>query len=1066
VTGRSEEESTSVIVTKVRPPRRRRDLISRRRLVDYISDNIDRKLLLVSAPAGYGKTSLLVDFVHQSDLPVCWYRIDAADGDPAVFMEHLLASIRQTYPGTCERTSAVVRSEETFDVETVVGSLVNEIDQQIHDFFLLVLDDYQNVDDSITVNRAVDTLLLHLPVNVQLVIVSRTLPTKLTLTRLAGQGQVAGVGQEQLRFTPREIHDLVQRLHGKQLSEMECERLARESEGWITALVLGSERLLGGIRIGLARPAADKVRLFDFLAKEVYDAQPDDVRAFLAQSAVLDELSPDLCDRVLDRNDSADMLTWIEEHNLFVTRVEGVGAWYRYHQLFRDFLLERLADLMSPDAIALLHKRAARWYDEAGQPIVAVHHLLASGDATRAAARIDAEIANMHAQGRWQTIVRWAEALPDSELRSRPKLLVHVGMAHWYVGNPASALAAFETALRAYRSAGDSEGEATVLVSRSPVWRITGQLDSAIADSRRALSLTDDPSGLTAGLAHRSLGGSLAQRGEMISAADELQRALSSFEAHGAIALAAHAHTDLSAIYQYTGDIDRSINHSRAARDLWEQLGNFGALAVALNNTGTAYHQQGRFDEARATLEEAVRMARLSGVLRAEAGSLISLADVLCDMDDFAAALRQYDSGIELARSAGDSTLLCYGLAARGEACRLAGDLLEARNSVAAARAEVVEHRTAFETALIDYVRGTLAVVSSEYGRAAEHLEDAARGFKQIGARREELRALLYRSAAARKAEDDADADIWLARAESGIEAFGHRASLEPYLARVRRLSELDAEIPQEDHDRRAEPVMGTDARGVDGLPGLEVRALGAPIILKDGVVIDHKAFQTLIARDLLLLLVDRPGGVPRDELMAAFWPESTEVRARSSLHTTLYRVRRALGDKGLIRNDFERYFVQPSRDIHYDVRTFEECIVRAGEAQSDQDRVAAYEDALGLVRGEYAAGVLWDWAVERREVIEALITEAHMGLAEALARLRLWQAAIEAYRNVLSRDAFRDEAHRGLMRAYVAAGDRARALQQFENYRKLVGLVGQHEPTDDALTLYESIRDEDVSNA
>ncbi|MFN2252200.1 MAG: tetratricopeptide repeat protein [Anaerolineae bacterium] len=1059
------DPSPPVIVTKVRPPRRRRDLLSRSRLIDYVSDNIDRKLLLVSAPAGYGKTSLLIDFVHASDFPVSWYRLDSGDSDPVVFFEHLLTAIEQTYPDACQRTRAALQSEEKVDVESIVGSLVNEIDEKIPDFFLLVLDDYQNIDDSLPVNRAVDTLLHYLPLNVQLIISSRSLPTKLTLTRLAGEGQVAGVGQEQLRFTPLEIQSLVEQLHGKLLSEMECERLARESEGWITALVLGSERLLDGIRIGLARPAADKVRLFDFLAKEVYSDLPDHVRAFLTQSAVLEELSPSLCDFVLDRDDSADMLSWVEEHNLFVSRIEGEGDWHRYHQLFHDFLLDRLAEATSPDAISLLHHRAADWYDAVGQPAVAIRHLLASGDHGAAADRINGEVAAAHAQGRWQTVVRWADSLPEEELAAYPSILVHLGMAHSYVGDVAAAFKAFESAQGIYVRRGDTEGEAAVLVSRAPVWRIVGSLDNAASDSRRALELAVDPNGLTAGLAHRSLGASLVQRGDMAAAAEELQRALACFESHGAIASAAHAQSDLSATYQLSGEIERAIHHSRAACELWEQLGNFGALALALNNMATAYHQQGRFEEARHWLLEAVEKARLAGVRRVEAMALISLGDVLADLNDFVVAHEHYQRGLELAQVVGDRALVCYGLAAQGEALRLDGDLRRARNAVAEARAALAEHRTAYESALVDYVRGTLALDSAEFVQSMEHLEDAARAFGQMGARREEARALLYRSGVARRAGDDDDAQRWLERAEDAVRAFGYRASFEPYLRRVQELTPVEGLDDGERFAtaRRSKPERLRRPIQVDVSGGkLVVRALGRPMVLVDGRSIQRQQWQTLTARDLFFLLVDRPGGMTRQELMAAFWPESMEVRARSSLHSTLYRIRRALADKQIVESDFERYFVARSDDLFYDVAELEARLARASAAPSDEERAGELEAAINLVRGEYMEGVLDDWCAARRTEIENRVTDALLSLAETRARLTKWPEAVDAYQRVLGRDRLREDAHRGLMGAYAASGDRTRALRQFEVFERLLQVELATRPAGETRELYETIRSEE----
>jgi ATP/maltotriose-dependent transcriptional regulator MalT len=218
-----------VIVTKVRPPRRRRDLLHRQRLIDELSRHVDRKLILVSAPAGYGKTSLLVDYVSECDLPVCWYRIDESDADPAAFFEYLVASLRQRYPEVGEPTLALLHAEGTTDIEALIGSLVNDVAEQIGEFFLLVLDDYQNLDAA---DAAVDALLRYLPDNCQVIILTRALPRRPTFTRLAAEGQVVGIGQEQLRFTAEEICQLLRLQQRREPSEEECARLAGDTEGW------------------------------------------------------------------------------------------------------------------------------------------------------------------------------------------------------------------------------------------------------------------------------------------------------------------------------------------------------------------------------------------------------------------------------------------------------------------------------------------------------------------------------------------------------------------------------------------------------------------------------------------------------------------------------------------------------------------------------------------------------------------------------------------------------------------------------------------------------------------
>jgi LuxR family transcriptional regulator, maltose regulon positive regulatory protein len=1057
----------SVIVTKVRPPRRRRDLQTRTRLIDYVSNNVDRKLLLLSAPAGYGKTSLLVDFAAASQLPVCWYRLDPADADPPVFFAHLLASLRQRYPACCPRTAATLAAVGAVDPETLVGSLVNEIDEGIDEFFLLVFDDYQHVDASLPVNRAVDALLYYLPPNCQVAIATRTVPSKLTLTRLAGEGQVAGIGQEQLRFTTAEIRQLYHAQHGRALSEMESERLVRESEGWAAALVLGSQRLMEGMWVGGRRPSSDRGQLFAFLAREVFEQQPDDVRDFLVASAVLENLSPALCDAALGRTDSAEMLRWLESHNVFVMPIEGEDAWYRYHQLFHEFLLTLLAPADAP-RVAGLHRRAAAWYDAAGRVDLVIQHLLAAGDFDAAAERMEADVDRAHAEGRWQAIVGWGEALPEEVRARHPRLVRRLGSAYVNTGHAVDALPVFAGVIERYTELGDDEGVAEALVSRAPAWRIIGQPDRTVADCRRALALTRDPEGGTAAQAYRNLGGVLYARGEMTDAAREMLRALACFERLGAEASAALVETELAAVFQLSGDIERAVRHATSAIRRWEALGNLGGLALALNNLGTARQQQGRFEEAERWLTEAVEKARLGGARETEARAVLGLADVLADRAELARAREHYERGLAQARVIRDWALVTYALAAGAEAARLAGDLDAARDLLAQAREAIGTRYAPFEAAMVDFARGALAMDERAYARAAEDLEDAALGFGRCGTRREAVRAMLYRCATAQRAGDAGGTIAWRARAEEVIAAQGYRDAFAPDLARLPEVfpSEGLARAPAAASlVAREREAAAAGAVAEAGPPRLVVLALGAPEVRVAGQVVDQKAWQTLTARDLFLWLMDRPGGISRDELMAAFWPESPEVRARSSLHSTLYRVRRALADRAVVQVDFERYFVPRPGGVFYDVTAFEDLLAHAGEGD-DASRAATLEAALALARGPYLDGVPGEWCALRRHDLDLRVTDAWVALGEVRGRLDRLPGAIEAFQRALALDDLREEAYLGLMRALAASGARAQALRQYEAYERHLAEALGAAPGAEITALYRLVRDAGSSSA
>jgi ATP/maltotriose-dependent transcriptional regulator MalT/DNA-binding SARP family transcriptional activator len=1061
--------SRPIIVTKVRPPRRRRDLLTRPRLADYIATHIEHKLLLVSAPPGYGKTSLLVDFVALTDIPTCWYRLDAGDADVTVFLEHLIASLRRHFPDAGERTLQALQTEGAPNVEHLVGSLVNEIDEQITQLFLLVLDDYHTVNGSVPVNTAVNVLLEYLPDNCRLILASRTVPKSVNLTRLAGQGQVAGLGQEHLRFTPEEIGQLVAQLHGETLSAEERDRLAEESEGWIAALVLGSRQLLDGVRTGLSRPVADRGQLFNYLADEVFAAQPAELQEFLLGSSILEEVAPELCDAVLDRQDSAAMLQQIEARNLFLTPVEGESQWYRFHQLFHDFLSARLAEAGRDDVDAL-HRRAATWYAEAGMAAPEIHHWLAAQDFEHGARRIEDEVLEAVTHGYWHTIIGWVEALPQEVRRRHPTLLRHLGTAYSNIGNLTGALELYRQAAEQFNAAGNTLGLAATYVSRATVWRFLGQVDKSIQDSQRTLELVGSTSGLVVGQAHRNLGICYTMRGDITAANAEFLEALRCFEEQGSSGNAALVHADLSAVSQISGDIERSLYHSMAARRYWEEVGNLGALALALNNMATGYYAQGRYAEALEGLTEALAKARRAGVPRIEALALMGIGDVEADGDDLEAALAHYEAGLVISRSINEIQLTCYGLVASAEAWRLSGALAEARGALAEAQAELAEFGMAFETALSVYVAGALALDREDFPLALRQLDDAAEAFARLGAKREQARALLYGCAAAQRSGDAAAAEAWWQKAQAVMAAFGYPEAFAPY---ARRLPEVFRRgwIHEIREDRSPAPVVAGPMPPVDIRPAdeaaavampaanrLTVRAFGVPEVWRGDELLEHKDWQTLAARDLFLFLADRPGGATVEQLMAAFWPDSPTAQARSSLHTTIYRIRRALG-KDVIGKDVERYFVAASTGLHYDVAEFERLLRRAAVLPEGAGVVTVLEEAIALVRGEYVETVNDDWCHERREELALRITEAMLDLANARLRASQVEGAIADFRRVLDRDRLLEDAHRGLMRAYATSGDRVRALRQYEQLTDLLESELRAQPGPDTIALYEAIR-------
>ena len=330
-------ETPRIIVTKILVPRKRQGIFHRPRLTNFLHDQVERKLILISGAPGCGKTSLLIDFAHNTDLPVCWLALDETDRDATTLFEYVIASIRQRFPNFGERSQALLRgmAGAVLDAQSMVTVLVNEIYDSIPEYFLLIVDDYHLAESTQAVQIFFDLLLRYLPENCHIVLASRTMPA-LPLVRLAAYEEVAGPGTGDLSFTADEIQGLFQSQYNLYLPDDTAEGLARESDGWITGILLTAQTFWRGLVENLARVRGTPEQIFEYLAREVFSQQPAEIRRFLQDSSILRQLNPDLCDQLLGIRNSRNIIEWIEQRNLFLTRLEGQGMWYTYSRCSRS----------------------------------------------------------------------------------------------------------------------------------------------------------------------------------------------------------------------------------------------------------------------------------------------------------------------------------------------------------------------------------------------------------------------------------------------------------------------------------------------------------------------------------------------------------------------------------------------------------------------------------------------------------------------------------------------------------------------------------------------------------
>jgi ATP/maltotriose-dependent transcriptional regulator MalT len=492
-----------LLATKLHVPRARYGLVSRSRLVDRLTEALAARLTLVSAPAGFGKTALLADWARRGVRPVAWLSLDTADNDPVRFWRYVAAAVGNVRAGAGQRLAPLFGSWP-LSPEAAVTALVNEL-AAAQGNLVLVLDDYHLIESS-AVHESVVFLLEHLPAGLRLAVACRADPP-LPLPRLRARGELAELRAAELRFTQEEAAELLREAAGAAVSADVVAALEARTEGWAAGLQLAALSLRGQEDAAsfVAGFSGSHRYVLDYLAEEVLDRQPETVRTFLLETSVLDRLSGELCDAVTGRPGSQQLLETIERAGLFLSALDEVRGWWRYHPLFADLLRARLGQerpLRQPG----LHRAAAAWCEQRGLADDAVRHALAAGDPARAARLVERYIGATLAWGEGATVTRWLASLPGEQIRARPRLCalraiqaVMGGQAgeleRWLDAAEAALASAPSDETAGERAAVDREAgwlpadvPGTLMALRTDLARLRGDADGTIRLARQALA--------------------------------------------------------------------------------------------------------------------------------------------------------------------------------------------------------------------------------------------------------------------------------------------------------------------------------------------------------------------------------------------------------------------------------------------------------------------------------------------------------------------------------------------------------------------------------------------------
>jgi ATP/maltotriose-dependent transcriptional regulator MalT/two-component SAPR family response regulator len=1067
--------------TKLLPPRAVTELLQRPRLTKKLQANLGSPITMVAADAGCGKTTLIADFVRTQTRPTVWYQLDHTDADPVVFLGYIAHGIKNLYPAFGEAIFPYL-SEANEEVlrfpERSADLLINEILQSVEQPF------NHHIGRDTIVHKLVDRLLQYSSDLVHLIITTRDLPPLATMRRKT-QSAALVITRDDLLFTDDEVKELFKQTLNVDLKDEEITEYRGRTQGWITALQLVrqvAEQEMHSANGPAALDLHDILQqserdIFDYFAEEVFSHESPDTQRLLMDLSLLESLQLDLCSTLFPELRCSAALPELAQKNVFLT-VAGdrqTGEEYRFHPLFREFLVRRLRSDVGQARVAEERNRIADHFLKAKKWEVALPYLLAARNFDRAASVI-AETGNEWiAAGAFTSLGLFAEQIPDRSLEEHPRSLLHKAEVARLHGEIEKSSKLLNRAVELLNKTGDSTGEGEALHSLASLARRRGRYAEAFSLIERAETLVSHTSETFMKCAN-TRGLCLIVQGKWTEAEQQFRLALELADKLGNeqyVRLVTH---NLALAPGFRGDFGEALRWFRRIFREGQPDKQLPQEAIGHLNVARLHLYRGEFEDTEKHLSRSLELCQLYN-LRFLRGELFeAYANFYREKGDFAHAEEFYERAANAYDEAEIDITTKELNEERAAFFRMRGDLPKARVLLEAliAGREQQGNEHGVRTARLRCYQLDLAEGNSK--ELDVHLRELLDFFYRHNNYYDEaLTAMLLAETYfvqgntkdmieyVRRALDLSnrfDYEYWLrGEIRRNPAIFGHEEIVDRLPVDLRE--ELSAE--------RSVPVrVQSQSEPRAPITDLTIRVLGPVEIFRDpSVQFAADAWTTRRARDIFCYIAtSKNRRVLKEVLIEAFWPDEDLETVEKNFHPTISHIRKALNSRQPFKQNFlifrdGAYQLNPELSYSIDAEEFERWIVEAEKAKRENDAAhqrASLESAHKIYRGEFMSGVYEDWAEERRQ----FYSEQALRVVTALAKLSLsekqWSDALKYAGEALAGDPFREDMHRLTMKAFAAQGKPASVKKHFERMKKNLRTELGIEPAEETKRLFAEL--------
>lgn len=1067
----------AIAIPTIRQPQRRPKVLRRLRLLDLIHQNIHRKLTFICAPAGYGKSTLLIDFAEDSNVVSCWYQIDSNDIGLPQFFRHLLVSVREKYPNFGTGLDEISFQRTSINPRGLATELVNELIAEINDFTLLILDDYHIVTKDIEIISFVEYFLEFLPDHIRVVIGSRSvygIPTAL----LYVNEELAIINDNDLRFRASEVRDLARKHFQIRLTNKQAQDIIDQADGWIIAILLALRD--GSLSIAIPRLEGAREQVYDYLAKEVYDELPDETKDFLLVTAICHDFTPELANFVLDIEDSENYIRYLEDQNLFLLSIQtDQEIVYQYHQLFKEFLIEQFQELpyRKQDQV---NCRVANWFESKNDFRTAITHYLQSSDRQQAARIMDQYALSMYASGRESLLEEWYQALlqPDDLRSLAPDLVLNFAKIKIHQEELDEGLELLTIAEPALEARADHDNIANLYVVRGMALRFKANYAEAIELARKTQAYIEKHGldKLYAYQAARLEGLGLYHIGEANQALLVLNNALNGLQGlnfrepsdrlkHELVMINADIgfiSLELSKIFDAQRSFGDAVALCRTMR------GNQGDMATSYNNQAYLYFLLGDFCQAWQSYEFALAAAEQADWKRVIVDILNGQAELLIQIDEFEKADAALQKVEKIAQNAVGEIATGYTFLELTELEKLRGNFNQAmfylREASRANKSDFEHPDYQIRLASIYLAMGQAEIAWDALHSAIEKLEQNSNPsqIKSLG--------YFYWADACYRLGKTTDAEENIKKSMSSAAQLGYDHFLVNAARRSSNFVEAIAREWQNQHllsiIKRADELQtgyehlvsrNEHQEGMAELT-LQVRSLGSSEIHVNAEIIPNGAWKSARAKALFHFILDC-GKVKRDDIAIEFWPDFSNAKVNSNFHATLWRVRNALGSKHIIAFDGEFYSINQQVALFYDVVEYEEILAMLDDPSLSKLEIRNLsQQATEMYRGDFLIDIDMPWFDMRRNELHHKNLELIIRFAEFETVHQNFENARKLYELAISLDPFQDHLHLALMKCLVDLKSPSAAKAHYKNYLHILDKELGIEPLEELQAYYNEI--------